>query len=85
MLIQCDGCHAYIETVGPAPHMCPGETPAFAAGRKARAARIPLRQSALRMINPASQRYDDFIDGYDFEAEQRKRKPKKQSPETGTK
>lgn len=76
MIFQCEDCHRWYETVSSAPHDCPGESPAFAAGRKARAMRIPLRQSALRNIHPASDRYDDFIEGYDYEAAQRKRKPK---------
>jgi len=76
MRVRCDDCHHWIETVSADPHDCPGESVAFAAGRKARAQRIPLSKSALRFIRPASDRYDDFIDGYDFESEQRKRKPK---------
>lgn len=76
MLLKCDDCHAYYETVSIAPHDCPGESVAFAAGRRARATGIPLRQSVLRAIRPGSQQYDDFIDGYEYETEQRKRKPK---------
>jgi len=80
MLFKCDDCHAYYETVSSAPHDCPGESIAFRAGRDARAQRISLRQSALGMIRPGTQRYDDFIDGYEYEAEQRKRKPKANNP-----
>lgn len=77
MRIQCDDCHQWIETVSmDHPHDCPGESIAFAAGRKARAMGIPLRQSALRNLRPESRQYDDFVDGYDFEKQQRKRKPK---------
>lgn len=54
----------------------PAESVAFAAGRKARAMKIPLRQSALRVIRPGSRQYDDYIDGYDYESAQRRRKPK---------
>lgn len=52
------------------------ETIAFTAGRKARQQRIPLTKSALRSLRPGSRQYDDYIDGYDYEASLRKRKPK---------
>lgn len=74
MLFKCDDCHTTYETVSSAPHNCPGESIAFKAGRNARAQRIPLAQSALRALRPGSKQYDEFIDGYDFEGEQRKRK-----------
>jgi hypothetical protein len=80
--MQCDDCHRWIETVSMDPHDCPGESVAFKAGRNARAQRIPLRQSALRVMRPESKQYDDFVDGYDFENEQRKRKPSAKASES---
>lgn len=46
---------------------------AFQAGQKAREMRIPLRQSALRALRPGCKQYDDFIDGYEYESQKRKR------------
>lgn len=54
----------------------PEESIAFKAGREARAQQIPITQSALRMIRPGTDRYYDFMDGYDFESDQRKRTKK---------
>lgn len=54
----------------------PPESIAFSAGRKARAQGFSLKQSALRVIRPGSRQYDDYIDGYEYESAQRKRKPK---------
>jgi hypothetical protein len=58
------------------PHDCSGESVAFKAGRDARAHRIPITKSGLRVLRPGSRQYDEYIDGYDFESEQRRRKPK---------
>lgn len=65
-----------MNTMTTAKETTPEESIAFKAGRDARAQGIPLRKSALINLRPGSRQYDDYIDGYEYESDQRKRKKK---------
>ena len=41
------------------------ETVAYKQGRKAAQLRVPIKSSGLKNLNPMSDRYDQFIAGYD--------------------
>lgn len=52
------------------------ESIAFQAGAKAAQAKVPLKDSALRMLHPNSRQYSDFVDGYDSVKRKTKKKEK---------